>query len=296
MIKQGMKANFLKSVIFFSVILFSSNLYATPIEVFVSILPQKYMIERIGGDQVNVNVMVKPGQSPETFEPSPKMMSIYSHANIYFTIGLPFEQVWIERVASLNSSIIIAPTQLVAKSDISDEKVLNKNKHAHEHHDSQDPHTWLSPKLFLQQAHIALQNLIDLSPENKQLFANNYKLLAKEVNVLDEAVGKALKLGHKQHFLTFHPAFSYFAQQYGLIQMTIEKNGREPSAKQIAQIINAVRGKNVQYILVEKQFNQQIPKTIAQSIGAELLVIDPLALDYIVNMKDIADKIGKSLF
>jgi len=81
-----------------------------------------------------------------------------------------------------------------------------------------------------------------------------------------------------------------------LLQLAIEKDGREPSAKQIAQIINEVRDKNVQYILVEKQFNQQIPKTIAQSIGAQILVIDPLALDYIVNMNDIADKISKSLF
>jgi zinc transport system substrate-binding protein len=291
MIEQYIKP-FLKGIIFFNFMVFIPTVYSAPIEVFVSILPQQYLVERIGGEQVIVNVMVKPGQSPETFEPSPKMMSIYSRANIYFTIGLPFEQVWIERVASLNNAIKIVPTESVSTSEKTE--TMTMDSHGHKH--IMDPHTWLSPSLFLQQASIVLQNLIELSPSKKEMFINNFNKLNEEVNALDDKIEADIKISDKHYFLTFHPAFSYFAQQYGLTQLAIEKDGKEPSAKQIAQIINDVRDKNVQYILVEKQFNQLIPKTIARSIGAQLLVIDPLALDYIVNMKDIADKIGKSLF
>ncbi len=269
---------------------FASLANSAPLEVFVSILPQQYLVERIGGDQVNVNVMVKPGQSPETFDPSPKLMSKYSRADVYFTIGLPFEQVWIGRVASLNNTARIIKTQ----PDFSQHK--EQGIALGDHHHDWDPHTWLSPRLFLQQAKIVLQGLNSLSPDKKQYFVNNYNKLALEVKALDEEFVKLFQGKSGQHFITFHPAFSYFANQYGLIQIAIEIDGKEPSAKQIAQVINRIRDNKVAYILIEKQFNQTIPQTIAQSVGARLLELDPLARDYLVNMRDIADKINRALF
>ena len=277
---------------------FSSVVNSASIEVFVSILPQQYIVERIGGNQVNVNVMVKPGQSPETFEPSPKLMSLYSKSDIYFTIGLPFEQVWIDRVASLNDSISIVPTQpasdaLIIDLDSNDISIKEKTS---EHHHIQDPHTWLSPLLLLKQSKIILHELELLSPENKTFFNNNYNKLKHDINVINEYIVKAFEHSDKHKFITFHPAFSYFAHQYGLTQIAIEIDGKEPSAKQIAQVIKRIQNENVNYILIEKQFNQAIPETIAKSVGAQLLVLDPLALDYLVNMRDIADKINRALF
>lgn len=265
--------------------------YASALEVFVSILPQKYFIQRIGGEQVTVNVMVKPGQSPETFEPSPKLMTIYSRADVYFTIGMPFEQVWIDRVASLNPAIAIKSTQ---------PEVTKRLRTEHEHHDkhrhSWDPHTWLSPVIAAHQAEIIMLELSRLSPGNSELFYNNYIKLKKELDKLHNEFSKRFKSNEKTSFVTFHPAFSYFAQQYGLHQIAIEVDGKEPSAKQIAQIVQEIKDKDVSYILVERQFNQLIPGTIARAVNAELLVIDPLALDYIKNMRDIADKISKAVF
>ncbi|MCW8931010.1 MAG: zinc ABC transporter substrate-binding protein [Gammaproteobacteria bacterium] len=270
----------------------SSSIYAAPIEVFVSILPQQYIVERIGGELVNVNVMVKPGQSPETFEPSPKMMSLYSSSDVYFTIGLPFEQVWIDRVASLNDAISIVQTQASSEFLIKEEL----EHHGHEAHHSWDPHTWLSPVMFLEQAKIVLNELKLLSPKNKSIFLNNYNKLEEEVKVINNEFLALFKLNNKKNFITFHPAFSYFAKEYGLTQISIEVEGKEPSAKQIAQVIDRIKNENVSYILIEKQFNQVIPKTIAKSVGAQLLILDPLALDYFVNMRDIAHKINKGLF
>lgn len=294
-------------LLFFSTLVHSETISET-IKVFVSILPQQYIVERIGGDYVNVNVMLKPGQSPMTFEPSPKLMSLYSKSNVYFTIGLPFEQVWIDRVASLNDAISIVKTQPVETQAI--EKTVINDMAANEstlhdkdytsllpgHHHSWDPHTWLSPVLILQQAKIILHTLNSLVPENKTYFNNNYNKLEDEINVMHKEISSIFQHNSKHNFITFHPAFSYFARQYGLTQIAIEMDGKEPSAKQIAQVINRIRNENVSYILIEKQFNQVIPQTIAKSVGARLLALDPLALDYLVNMRDIADKINRALF
>ncbi len=264
------------------------SVWAEKLEVFVSILPQKFLVERIGGDVVHVSVMVKPGQSPETFEPSPKLMSLYANSNVYFTIGLPFEQVWIKRVASLNHAASIVHTEVSSLH----EPTPTQGGHGHEF----DPHTWLSPSLFLQQGELVLAELIRLSPQNKARFTANYQTLFNEVGQLHHELQTLFTALDKHAFITFHPAFSYFAKQYGLTQLAIEVAGKEPSAKQIAQIISSIKGKNVRYILIEKQFNQVIAKTIAQSIHAQLLVLDPLAFDYLANMRDIAYKINKALF
>ncbi len=290
-----MYRNYLKIIIY--LMMFCSPMaHSSLLEVFVSILPQQYLVERIGGKYVNVHVMVKPGQSPETFEPSPKLMSVFSKSALYFTIGLPFEQIWIERVASLNDKVLIVETQPLSDTGsnilISDHEANNSAGHHH----SWDPHTWLSPVLFLKQADIIRHQLTMLSPKNKLYYNNNYNELYKEVNLMHEKFLKQFKNSDKHSFITFHPAFSYFAREYGLTQISIEIDGKEPSAKQVAQVINRIQDENVAYILIEKQFNQLIPKTIARSVGANILVLDPLALDYLVNMKDIAEKINKALF
>lgn len=281
----------MKCQIFVFLLFLSYGASASTIEVFVSLLPQQYFVQRIGGDRVNINVMVKPGQSPETFEPSTKLMSVYSKAAVYFTIGMPFEQVWIARVASLNKAISIKSTQPDAKN-----RLLAEHDHEGASQDNWDPHTWLSPVIAINQAQIIMHELSRLSPKDKDLFYNNYIKLEKELNVLNDELDKRFKAVDKENFITFHPAFSYFAHQYGLHQIAIEVEGKEPSAKQMARIVKRIKDKKVSYILVERQFNQLIPKTIAHSVNAQLLVLDPLAYDYINNMRDIADKINKALF
>ncbi len=247
------------------------------IEIFVSILPQQYFVERIGGDKVNVHVMVKPGQSPSTFEPTPKLMSLYSKTDIFFTIGMPFEKVWIDRVASLNKNVAIIETQ------------PQRSK-------AKDPHTWLSPVLVQSQAKIIMLALSQASPQNKEIYSHNFNKLKKELDVLHESNKSIFKGSNKTRFMTFHPAFSYFSDLYGLKQIAIESKGKEPSAKQMSQLVGHYRDKQVPYVLIEKQFNQLVPKTVAKSLNSELLAVDPLAKDYISNMNDIAEKIHRSLF
>jgi len=270
---------YLKTTLIFLFILYSSQVLSAKTEVFVSILPQQYLVEQIGAEQVSVTVMVKPGQSPETFEPSPKVMARYAQADVYFTIAMPFEKVWINRVASLNQSIQIVNTQILTQ---------NAQKF--------DPHTWLSPLLIMQQANIIKDELIRLAPDHKAYFLTNYKRLIKNINALHQQLSALFKANNKHRFITFHPAFSYFSREYSLTQKAIEVEGKEPSAKQISRIISEIKEQKVHYIIVEKQFNQVIARTIAHSVSAQLLVVDPLALDYLSNMRDLAEKINKALF
>lgn len=284
----------------FICILMPLSVLAQPLNVFVSILPQQYFVERIGGDQVRVRVMVKPGQSPETFEPSPRLMAQYSSADVYFTIGLPFEQVWIKRLASLNAGISVVNTRPEQQQLL---QASHQHEHASEHNHEYkkqnqrwDPHTWLSPVLAIEQARIINLELSRLMPDKKAVFENNFKQLLQQLKDLDQTIAEHFAHTNKHEFLTFHPAFSYFAHRYGLIQRAIEIDGKEPSAKQIARQITALGDKKVPAVLIEQQFNTVIAKTIARSLNAQLLSIDPLAYDYIKNMQDIADKVSRSLF
>ncbi len=284
-------------IIFFSVFIpvpVFAQAVAQKLDVFVSILPQKFFVERIGGEQVNVQVMVKPGQSPETFEPSPRLMARYSGANVYFTIGLPFEQVWIKRLASLNATIQVVNTRPETKQLLQQTHLHDSDKH--QSHEQWDPHTWLSPMLAIEQARIIYHSLSDLQPANKALFEKNFRLLEQQLQQLDKSIASRFANTDKHEFLTFHPAFSYFANRYHLTQRAIEINGKEPSARQIARLIDELSVKHVPHILIEQQFNTVIARTIARSLNAGLLTVDPLAYDYINNMQDIADKINRSLF
>ena len=251
------------------------------INVFVSIVPQQYLVQRIAQQYANVYVMVKADQSPETFEPSPKLMLHYAKSQVYFTIGMPFEKIWIDRVASLNSDILVVPT----------EKVLSSSKQL-----QHDPHSWLSPKESLKQADIIRDHLIKFMPQYKVQLQANYEQLIEEIKVLDNELRQLFQSTSQTRFIVYHPAFSYFAEHYALEQIAIEVNGNEPSAKHIYRIIKKMKDHKVAYIIVEKQFNQSVATTIASSVDAKLLVLDPLALDYLSNMRDIAAKIKKALF
>ncbi len=263
---------------------------AENIQVFVSILPQKYFLERIAGEYVNVDVMVKPGQSPETFEPSPKLMNKLAHARMFFTIGMPFEKVWIQRVAAINPQLIIADTQ--------PEKNFLLKSHRH-HVSDYDPHTWLSPLLAMKQSELIFEYLSSLKPELRDVFKSNLLVLQQDLTELDQLISAELKdIDDKngKHFMVFHPAFSYYARQYGLEQWAIEVDGKEPSGRQLAETINRVKEKQVKWIIVEQQFDQSTARTIAKSINAKLMSLDPLAEDYIQNMQFITQQIKIALF
>ncbi|MDA3835692.1 MAG: zinc ABC transporter substrate-binding protein [Spirochaetales bacterium] len=261
------------------------------IKVFVSILPQAYFVERIGGDRVDVSVMVGPGQSPATYEPVPRQMVEISKAQLFFRIGVPFENVWMDRIGKTNPKMKVIDTQCGIK-------LLPMKTHHHKapkQHTSlqknslKDPHIWTSLKLVKIQAKNICDALTDLDPANKVYYQNNLRAFIDDLNNLNAEIIESLKDIRVRKFMVFHPAWGYFARDYGLDQIPVEIGGKEPGAKELVNLINEAKNDGIKIIFVQKQFSKKSAEAIAAAIGGRIIQIDPLARDYLNNMKMIAE-------
>jgi len=256
-----------------------NKVQAEPISVFVSIAPQKYFVERIGGDEVQVKVMVNPGESPATFNPNPKKMSHLANAKIYFSIGVPFEKVWISRIKNIQPKL----------------KVISLNKNtapsSHHHHDEGDPHIWLSPPLVKIMVAEIETTLSRQRPEKSAFFKDNYQTLIEEIDKLDQEIRQIFAKRKNHTFMVFHPAWTHFAEAYGLEQISIEHEGKEPGPRSLQEIINTGKKLNIKVIFVQKQFGISVAKKIAKMIGATVQEMDPLAENYMDSMRNTAKAI-----
>ncbi len=268
------------------------------LSVFVSILPQKYFLQRIGGDKIDVSVMVKPGSSPATYEPKPSQMMKLEDADAYVSIGVPFEKSWLSKIESAN------PDMLIIRSDKDIEKRQLPSKHHHNGHSeeehekevgSPDPHIWLSPRLVKVQCDTITKALSTLDSQNSEFYKSNYKNFVEDIDKLDKEIKSIINKKSIDHFMVFHPAWGYFADNYGLEQIAVEVEGKEPSPKELAQFIDIAREEDIRVIFVQPQFSKDSAKTIAQSINGEVIPIDPLAENWLDNLKEVANTFGKVL-
>ncbi|WP_264695780.1 metal ABC transporter solute-binding protein, Zn/Mn family [Candidatus Nitrosacidococcus sp. I8] len=267
-----------------------------PIPIFVSIIPQKYFIERIGGSRVQVSVMIKQGQNEETYEPTPKQIVKLTQAEFYFRIGIPLEIIWLESIAKTNPSIKIVDNRndiplLSISTDAPSEKVGN-NKISYE---SMDPHIWTSPPLVKIIAKNIRDTLITADPTYKNQFEKNYQLFIQDLNDLDKFIRSALSDITQHDFMVFHPAWRYFARTYDLHEIAIEHEGKEPGAKSLASLIELGRRKNIKTIFIQNQFSRTHAQLIAQSIGAKLILLDPLSENYEANLRHVATTLASVL-
>ena len=263
------------------------KVWAEPIPVFVSIVPQKYFVERIGGEQVNVEVMVKSGESPATFNPNPKKMSLLSQSQLYFSIGVPFETIWIDRIKSIHPNLQFVPLH---------DKVLTVHEHGTHHPlSTRDHHIWTSPA----KAKVIVQKIKDTlshaKPEKDKYFEDNLQAFFHDLNLLDKDIRAILGKSDNRRFMVFHPAWSYFAEDYGLEQIAIEHQGKEPGARKLQKIIEEGKRLGIKVIFVQKQFSHSIAERIAKIVGATVLELDPLAEDYLENMRRTATAISGAL-
>ncbi len=284
----------LKTKIFFIVLLhflsFQNKCWAETIPVFVSILPQKYFVERIGGNQVEVQVMVKPGESPATFNPNPKKMSLLSQAKLYFSIGVPFETIWIDRIQAIQPSLQIVPLH-----DYVQNKLKTGHQHDHHLHETINPHIWTSPRKVQVMAKIIKDALVQTNPQKEKFFEKNLQAFTNDLNHLDQEIRAILAKNSNRRFMVFHPAWSYFSEDYGLDQISIEVGGKEPGARSLQTIIDKGKKLGIKVIFIQKQFNLSIANKIAKMIGASVHELDPLAEDYLVNMRRTAVAISGAL-
>ena len=245
------------------------------INIVVSVLPQVDFAKNIGKDKVSVEAMIPSGFSPAVYEPSIEQLKKLSRADLYIKIGhIPFERSQMEKLKDLNSKM----------------KVIDSSKGIEVY--NSDPHIWLSPKLVKTQIENICNALVKIDPKNKNFYKKNKNEYLIELDNLDLELQDVFSKLQGKKILVFHPAFGYLARDYGFEQIAIEINGKEPSAENLAKIIDTAKKENIKTIFVQKQFSQKSAESIARQINGIVVPLDPLAEDYIENLRRIGIKIG----
>ena len=300
--------------------IFAGNCFATDkLPVFVSIVPQKYFVRQIGKSLVDVQAMVQPGSNPATYKPKPRQMVDLSKTKIYFAIGVPFEKVWLERIAAANPTIRVVHTDHgieklpmathhhyqddPAKEDHDAEHNHGKAEHHgeaahgkdHHEHAGLDPHIWLSPPLVKIQARAILAALRDVDPAHRNVYEANFKAFVARIDQLDADLKKTFAGKKNLQFMVFHPAWGYFADAYGLKQLPIEIEGKDPKPAQLKGLIHHARENKIKVVFVQPQFSTKSADVVAREIGGQVAFADPLAEDWMDNLRYVADKLGSAL-
>ena len=280
--------------------------FADRLPVFVSIAPQKYFVQQIGGDLVDVQVVVQPGADPHTYEPKPDQMMAMSKCKIYFAIGVPFEKTWLGKFSAINPNMLIVHTdQGIEKIPMAaddhhghDENGASEGQHdeGHDHHHgSMDPHIWLSPPLVKIQAEHIRDALVEVDPANESTYSANFKEFAAQIDAIDAEFKRIFAGKRGMEFMVFHPAWGYFASTYGLRQMPVEIEGKEPKPAQLKELIERARRRNIRVIFVQPQFSSKSAAMVARAIGGEVVVADPLASDWAANLRHQAAQFDAAL-
>lgn len=276
-------------------LLWSSFSTAAPLKVVVTLAPQKMLVERIGQQEVNVTVLAG-NQDPHHFEPTPSQIAAASQAQLLFRAGYGFEGAFIQRLQAKNRALVV----LDARQGITlrrNEEALTLGGHAHDEHEDEvhDLHLWTDPQLLKRMAAQVRDALTQQLPKQSKLFASNYQNLAESLDQLDRELQIQLKPVAGKSFLVFHPTWGYFADRYHLKQVAIEFDGKEPTVKQLQQILHYAQQANVKVIFVQPQFSQRSARTLAQRLNAKVLTLDPLAEDVMTTLRQAGDAFAKAL-
>ncbi len=259
----------------------------------VSILPQKYFVQKIAGDSINVTVIVPEGASPATYEPSPSDMRNLSNVQVWFTIGVAFETPWLPRFTGSNPDLVIRSTidnierlpvdrYSATGYETSSESIPGSGS-------SPDPHVWLSPELVRSQAAVIADELCLLDSPGTGRYMANLESFNLEIDSLQQSIHTLLDSSSIRSFMVFHPAWGYFADEFNLVQIPVETAGSEPSPREMSLLVNYAKENNILAIFVSPQFSTSSAEAIASEINAEVVYIDPLALDWSSNLYHVAE-------
>jgi len=239
----------------------------------VSIMPQKYLVQQIAGNKYDINVMIPAGVSPATYDPSPGNLKQLSKSLAYFRIGLiGFENNWMKKIASVNKSMQVF--------DLSSGIGIIKSEHhlpgTKDHGHGCDPHTWLSPKAVKIICYNIYDALKSLDPADSMFYEHNYIKFAEDIDSIDMMIKESFSGLQQRKFFIYHPALTYYAKDYQLEQISVEKEGKSPSPVHLKQIINLAKEENINAILIQEQFDIENAKMLAREIGGNIIKINPL--------------------
>jgi zinc transport system substrate-binding protein len=256
----------------------------------VSIAPFKYFVEEISGDDFTVNVMVPAGSNPHIYEPFPEQINKLRRSVAYISNGyLGFEMTWLDRFYETNKTM--------KKLSLGDNIIplISRHNHVGDHVEGADPHYWVSPKCAMIMASSVKGFLCELNPSQKQKYETNYQNLFSKIQEVDKKA-RELFLGlPKRSFMIFHPNLGYLARDYDLEEISVEYEGKEPTPSRMKDLIDRARKDSLKTIFVQREYDTKNAKAIADEIGAEVKIIDPLSEDWQKATSDIVMAIYNSL-
>jgi zinc transport system substrate-binding protein len=249
------------------------------IGVIVTVLPQEEFVSSVGGDRVEVKSMVPPGANPHTYEVTPNQMASLSKARMYAKVGAPieFELTWLDKLIAQNKNMLVVDCSKGIKlidSQDPDEPGI-------------DPHIWTSPRNAKVMVANICEGLVQLDPASREYYEKNRDAYLAKLDALDVDISAALKSFSNRTFITYHPGWGYFARDYNLQQLGIEREGKEPQASYMARLITVAKEKNIKVIFISPQFDKRSAEAIAKEIGGRVVSIDPEGRDYLDNMRKV---------
>lgn len=261
-----------------------------------SIVPVQTFIRRVGGDGVRADVLVPPGASPHSYEPTAKQMARLAEADVFFRVGAPFEDALLPRlrktfpqlkIVDLREGLKLLPMQ------------GHDQDHDHDHghaHGPTDPHVWMDPLAVRTMAETIAVSLSELDGQTDgRVYRHNLQAFQHDIDAVHAELTNTLRPYRGRTLLVFHPAFGYFAHRYGLKQRAIEVDGKQPSAKQLATILDQARKLDARVIFVQPQFPEDSARRLARTLGSAVVPMDPLAGDYLANLRRMAGQMAEAL-
>ena len=248
----------------------------------VTIMPQQEFVRAVCGDKVDVVVLVPPGSSPETYEPTSKEIAAFHKSSIYFAIGMPREGINI---------LPVAENMKVVKLHEEAAKVYEELYFEGE---ERDHHVWLSPKRVKVMVEAIAREMSEIDPENAEIYMTNSEKYLKELEEVDEKIKETLKDLTNRKIMVFHPAFGYFASDYELEMYSLEEEGKEATAKRLEELIDLARRENIKAIFYQSEVDASQSKAFAEEIGGKAIMLEPLAEDYIKNLEKMARLIAEA--
>ncbi|MBE0641649.1 MAG: zinc ABC transporter substrate-binding protein, partial [Bacteroidales bacterium] len=257
--------------------------------------PQAWFVRQLLPDSIPVHILVPPGSSPHAFEPGPADLVRMERSAAYLRIGhIGFELAWSEKIRGMYPD-----KPIFDLSDgvplISGHQCEDGHEHAGHEHEvmGTDPHIWMS----VSNARIIAENtrkaLLEVMPEQREVIDYNFERMLVDIDELDLETRRIIEGSGTTSFAIFHPALSYYALEFGLEQLAIEDEGKDPSPAHMRDVMDRIKEKGVSTILVQREFNQEQARVIADEAGLEVMIIDPLSPDWLKSLKSITHAITR---
>lgn len=259
------------------------------LSLFVSIPPQAWLLEQLGGERLDINTMLGPNANPHNYDPMARQLVTLNGAQAYFTIGIPFESMWQKRLAAINERM-----EFIHCGADTDEHDHGDHGHGeHEHGTHSDPHIWTSPLEAGVIAACMHKALVRLDPAGAALYSDNLQRLQQQLTELDEQIRELLADQPVRIILVQHPAWDHFAANYDLEQFAIEQDGHEPNARHLVYVIERSRKLGLKQIFVQRQYSVTAARLVAEAIGARLVEADPMSRDYPASLLQLAKALAE---